>query len=265
MLFVSTGNEGTPVAGWLGSRGLSAHVLEYRTLPSGSDHELGMRFETGFADGSLQRDIAGHIEVAAADVADAVRWARERHDKVVVLGFSAGAIATMGAILMFGLEVDAVAAIYLPQFPALPVPAGAPPLFIAAAVDDQLGAFLDALLANCGLHGDRLVLGGFSQGAMLTCDLTLRDERPLAGLVLLSGTVLCQDEWFPVLARRKGLPVFQSHSPDDPVLPFTLAERLHEALRSAGADARFVRFAGGHGVGQPVLDALGAYLQEILP
>ena len=95
MLFVSTGNEGTPVAGWLGSRGLSAHVLEYRTLPSGSDHELGMRFETGFADGSLQRDIAGHIEVAAADVADAVRWARERHDKVVVLGFSAGAIATM--------------------------------------------------------------------------------------------------------------------------------------------------------------------------
>jgi len=139
MLFVSTGNEGTPVAGWLGSRGLSAHVLEYRTLPSGSDHELGMRFETGFADGSLQRDIAGHIEVAAADVADAVRWARERHDKVVVLGFSAGAIATMGAILMFGLEVDAVAAIYLPQFPALPVPAGAPPLFIAAAVDDQLG------------------------------------------------------------------------------------------------------------------------------
>lgn len=129
----------------------------------------------------------------------------------------------------------------------------------------RLGAFLDALLANCGLHGDRLVLGGFSQGAMLTCDLTLRDERPLAGLVLLSGTVLCQDEWFPLLARRKGLPVFQSHSPDDPVLPFTLAERLHEALRSAGADARFVRFAGGHGVGQPVLDALGAYLQEILP
>lgn len=139
MLFVSSGNEGTPVTRWLNSRGLSAHVLEYRTLPSSTDDELGIRFETGLADGSLARDIAGHLELAAADVAEAVRWARDRHEKVVVLGFSAGAIAAMGAILMYGLEVDATASIYLPQFPALPVPVDAPPLFVAAAVDDPLG------------------------------------------------------------------------------------------------------------------------------
>ena len=133
------------------------------------------------------------------------------------------------------------------------------------AARNRLGAFLEALLDACKLPGDRLVLGGFSQGAMLSCDLALREERALAGLVLLSGTVLCQDEWFPLLERRTGLPVLQSHSPDDPVLPFTLAERLHEALQSAGADARFVRFVGGHGVGQPVLDALGGFLRETLP
>lgn len=139
MLFVSTGNEGTPVARWLNGRGLSAHVLEYRTLPSSTDEEPGTRFATGFADGSLQREIESHVEHAAADVAEAVRWARERHDRVVVLGFSAGAIAAMGAILMYGLDVDATAAVYLPQFPLLPVPSHAPPLFVAAAVDDPLG------------------------------------------------------------------------------------------------------------------------------
>jgi phospholipase/carboxylesterase len=129
----------------------------------------------------------------------------------------------------------------------------------------ELDAFLDALLGHFGLPGDRLVLGGFSQGAMLTCDLALRTERPLAGLVQLSGTTLCQDEWFPLLPRRKGLRVLQSHAPDDPILPFTLAERLHNAALDAGLDARFVRFVGGHGVGQPVLDALGGFLREILP
>lgn len=139
MLFVSTGNEGTPLAAWMNDRGLSAHVLEYRTLPTVSDDEPGVRFSTGFADGSLERDIGAHVETAAADVADAVRWARDRHEKVVVLSFSAGAIATMAAIVMFGLQVDAAAAVYLPQFPVLPVPADAPPLFVAAAVDDPLG------------------------------------------------------------------------------------------------------------------------------
>lgn len=129
----------------------------------------------------------------------------------------------------------------------------------------RLDAFLDALLAQLGLAGDRLVIGGFSQGAMLTCDLTLRTDRVLAGLVQLSGTTLCQDEWYPLLPRRQGLPVLQSHAPDDPILPFTLAERLHNAAAGAGLDARFVRFLGGHGVGQPVLDALGSFLREILP
>lgn len=132
------------------------------------------------------------------------------------------------------------------------------------AARERVDRFLDALLDRYHLSGDRLVLGGFSQGAMLTCDLTLRTERKLAGLVLLSGTTLCQDEWFPLMPRRKGLPVLQSHAPDDPILPFTLAERLHNALRAAEVDARFVRFLGGHGVGQPVLEALGAFLDEIL-
>src|SRR5215471_18966696 len=34
-----------------------------------------------------------------------------------------------------------------------------------------------------------LVLGGFSQGAMLACDVALHSQRPLAGLVLMSATL----------------------------------------------------------------------------
>lgn len=127
-----------------------------------------------------------------------------------------------------------------------------------------LSGFLDALLTALDLPGERLVLGGFSQGAMLACDLTLRETRPLAGLVLLSGTTLCQDEWFPLLPRRAGLPVFQSHSPDDPILPFSLAERLHQAFHAAGARIRFVPFSGGHGIGRPVIDELGTFLEETI-
>lgn len=154
MLFVSTENEGTPVAERANGGGLSAYVLEYRTLPTSADDEPSARFLTGAADGSLAREVAEHAPLAAADVADAVSWARARHDAVVVVGFSAGAVAAVHAIVDDGLEVDAAAAVYLPQHPAATSTPSAPPLFIAAAADDVLGisGSLD-LFASWRRHG----------------------------------------------------------------------------------------------------------------
>ncbi len=132
------------------------------------------------------------------------------------------------------------------------------------SVREMLSAFLDALLVELDVEPSRLVIGGFSQGAMLTCDLALRDTRELAGLALLSGTLISRSEWLPLMSRRAGLPVFQSHSPDDQVLPYSLAQELHGALRGAGADAEFVPVRGGHGIGGPVLPALSQFLTRVL-
>jgi phospholipase/carboxylesterase len=131
-------------------------------------------------------------------------------------------------------------------------------------VRQTLSAFLDALLSELNVAPERLVLGGFSQGAMLSCDLALRETRPLGGLVLLSGTLISRSEWLPLMSQRAGLPVFQSHSPDDQVLPYSLAQELHADLRRAGADAEFVPFRGGHGIGGPVLPALSQFLARVL-
>jgi phospholipase/carboxylesterase len=107
-----------------------------------------------------------------------------------------------------------------------------------------------------------LVLGGFSQGAMLACDLALRSGRPLDGLVLLSGTMLAEDEWRAAMAARAGLPVLQSHGRDDPLLPFAIAETLRDALRAGGLEVTWIPFAGGHGIAPAVLDELGSFLRR---
>lgn len=123
-----------------------------------------------------------------------------------------------------------------------------------------LGDALTVLEREHGLTRERLVLGGFSQGAMLACDYALRSDSPLAGLVLLSGMPIALSTWTARLATRRGLPVFQSHSPDDLVLPFELAEQLASLLREAGLDHQFVSFRGGHGIPAPVLAGLRAFL-----
>jgi phospholipase/carboxylesterase len=119
---------------------------------------------------------------------------------------------------------------------------------------------LDQVQARYQVKGERLVLGGFSQGAMLATDVALRGDRALAGLVLMSGTLLAEDQWAPRMARRAGLKILQSHGTMDPILPFFLAERLRDLWLAAGADLKFLPFPGGHQIPREVIDQLSALL-----
>ncbi len=102
---------------------------------------------------------------------------------------------------------------------------------------------------------DRFVLGGFSQGSMLATDVALRLPEPPAGLVIWSGTLLCEKEWLPLMPGRKGLDVVQSHGRQDQILPFQAAEWLRDALVAAGLEVQFLPFAGPHTISQAAIDA----------
>jgi phospholipase/carboxylesterase len=123
-------------------------------------------------------------------------------------------------------------------------------------------AKLEALLDE--LKPGRLVLGGFSQGAMLSLDVALRRELPLAGLVLWSGTIVAEPEWAPRMRSLRGKKLFLSHGRQDPLLPYFVSERLRMLLETGGVDVRFVSFSGGHEIPQVVLEETGAFLAEVL-
>jgi phospholipase/carboxylesterase len=109
-----------------------------------------------------------------------------------------------------------------------------------------------------------VVLGGFSQGAMLSTDLALHSDIPLAGLVLLSGTVIAKNEWLTRLPNRQHLPVFQSHGTEDPILAFSAAQQLRAHIQNAGLPIQWVEFQGGHEIPFQVLELLGTFLQAVL-
>ena len=72
----------------------------------------------------------------------------------------------------------------------------------------KIAGLLDELPRKLKADPKQTILGGFSQGAMLSCDALLRSDRPYAGLIQLSGTLLAKQEWGPLLTKRKNLPVF---------------------------------------------------------
>ena len=137
------------------------------------------------------------------------------------------------------------------------------PKGLAPARETML-AFLKEVERTFGADPRKTVLGGFSQGAMLSCDAMLRTTQPYAGLVQLSGTLLAAQEWVPLLQARKGLPVFQSHGIQDEILPYLGAERLRDALSQSGLAVEWHRFRGGHEIPEPVLQRLSVFLRKVL-
>jgi len=123
-------------------------------------------------------------------------------------------------------------------------------------------AFLKEVEHKFGADPRKTILGGFSQGAMLSCDLMLRTTQPYAGLIQLSGTLLALQEWVPLLQKRKGLPVFQSHGMQDELLPYVGAERLRDTLIHAGLLVEWHSFRGGHEIPRPVLQRLGPFITK---
>jgi acetyl esterase/lipase len=163
-------NEGYEVANWLAQRGVSAFILKYRLVETPATEEAFIR--------ERQNGIAssGRIEIHPLAVDDglrAVQLLREnagrwglRPGRIGMIGFSAGAMTTLEVLLgqNAAARPDFAALIYGPMG-ARPVPADAPPLFLALAADDRLFANGDFGLVNSWQQaGQPLELHLFEKG-----------------------------------------------------------------------------------------------------
>ena len=128
-------------------------------------------------------------------------------------------------------------------------------LLLSAAVQEMQSTF--------EVDESRIVLGGFSQGAMICTHLALSTGFKPALLALLSGTLLCRDEWNRLANAHPRCYVLQSHGIEDPVLPFAAAKDLAEMLTDAGFTLEFTEFHGGHTIPMNVLQRFSELLELV--
>ena len=117
-------------------------------------------------------------------------------------------------------------------------------------------------LAPAGYARQVQMLGGFSQGAMISADVAFTTDEPLACLVLFSPSIVNEAGWRAGMPARKGLRVFVSHGRRDDILPFDGSDRLVRAMRDAGLRVTWVPFDGGHEIPIEVVTALNRFLAE---
>ena len=123
---------------------------------------------------------------------------------------------------------------------------------------------VEAVMADLPQADAPLVLGGFSQGAMLTMDASLRGlSRPPDILLQMSGTLVCRPQWQPAMMRLQATQVIQSHGRRDPILPFEGAVALRDLMQQAGVDVHFIAFDGPHTVDMEMLSRVAMALSEV--
>jgi len=127
----------------------------------------------------------------------------------------------------------------------------------------EVSAWIDGALAARGLRGERLIVVGFSQGAILANWLALHRKPAPAAIIALSGR-LAEDA--PPTAGMTDTQVLIVHGGRDGMMPAALAEEAAQGLEARGAKVRVRVFPElGHGVDEAVIQEARQFLQEAVP
>lgn len=108
----------------------------------------------------------------------------------------------------------------------------------------------------------RLVLGGFSQGAIVACEAVLAHGVRPDAMLLLSGALIAERRWRADAERAgpEGMRIVQTHGTADPVLPVESGRALASLLADAGANLTLLEFDGGHTIPGSLLGRIAGLL-----
>ena len=123
-----------------------------------------------------------------------------------------------------------------------------------AASREILLKFLDEVTARHPTTS--LIIGGFSQGGMMSFEAGLR--REVNGIVAMSGGLYDKD--LPDLRQNAKVPVFIAHGTVDEVVPVMYARRARATLEEAGFDVEYHEYEMGHQIVMDEITAAKAFI-----
>lgn len=124
-------------------------------------------------------------------------------------------------------------------------------------------AALLELLQQEGVRLEESLVGGFSQGAMVSVELLLQAPAPVKGALLFSAALLARSRWTGSAPETSGPGRFvQSHGSEDTILPYEEGRALYELLDGSGWRGGFLSFRGGHEIPRDVVAEAKAALYE---
>jgi phospholipase/carboxylesterase len=168
---------------------------------------------------------------------------------------------------------------YVYVFPNAPLPVHAgfgvgyawTPIGTERTLDDvkqasvMLFEFIQQAMEEYSAAPGEVLLGGFSQGGMMTYFTGLPRPEIFKALVSLSGSVPEQDALRKMLPRKRDQRVFVTHGTRDEVLPIEHGRGAEQFLKKEKYKPDYHEYPMGHEIPQPVLDDLVPWIHTVFP
>jgi phospholipase/carboxylesterase len=130
----------------------------------------------------------------------------------------------------------------------------------------SVSAWLDRLPQELEIPWERIVLGGFSMGAVMSYAIGLGPGRPTpAGIMALSGFIPTVEGFEVDLEPARGLPVAIAHGTADPVISVEFGRDARQRLEAAGADVLYRESPVVHTIDPAIVPDLRDWLAGVVP
>ena len=130
---------------------------------------------------------------------------------------------------------------------------------------ERLTGWFDALPDALGVPVDRTVVGGFSQGGVMSYALALGEGRPRpAGTIALSCFLPTTEGFSLDLEDLDGYPVAIGHGTLDPIIEIGFGRDARRRLEEAGGDVTYKEARMPHMVDADYLVELQGWLARVL-
>lgn len=127
-----------------------------------------------------------------------------------------------------------------------------------------LSTFVDEAKSVYPVDGDRVYLGGFSQGGIMSLAVGVMHPEKVAGVVVMSGLMLPEAAASAVRGGDRRLPVFAAHGKWDEVIPVDFGRQISEQVKGLPVDVTYREYPMGHQVSGESLANVDAWLRTHL-
>ena len=127
---------------------------------------------------------------------------------------------------------------------------------------EALTEFLDTVKSSYPVDPQRVVLLGFSQGAVMSLGAQALQPESVAGVIALSG-------YFPIEVESEtgnvvGRPAFVAHGIHDDIIPVEAGRRTRDLLERHGVDLTYREYPMAHQVSAEEMGEARAWLNRLV-
>ncbi|KAI8089381.1 Phospholipase/carboxylesterase/thioesterase [Halteromyces radiatus] len=128
-------------------------------------------------------------------------------------------------------------------------------------------AYVNSLIESEANNGIRnIILGGFSQGCVMTLLTGLTIETPLSAIIGVSGWLPLGEKFIKMASKtNKQTPILMCHGDDDPVVKYKYGRSSARYLKKIGYNIEFKTYEGlGHTTSDQEIQDITAFIQQHL-